>query len=510
MMLGLGLLVLVVLGVVAAVVAVIGRAHRPTTPHLATPVESRAGSPRRSRLDADLERWVAAGLIDGAQAQAIARLEARPTRPSSVAPLAGTTRAAPAPRRIPVVAEALGYIGGVLGTVGVTLLVQRSWADLSTVGRLLLTAGATAGLVVAGALVHERRDPALARLRWTLWLAATAVAGVFGSVVANDVLEVDTGELEAATIALAVAVLGTVLWWGRPRPLQQAASLGGGLLFLGTLMSDIAGSTAAGVVLWVGGALTVMAGIGSIITYPPLTIVVGGFASMFGSFMFDGDRRGLGLSLGCLTTAALLTLAVTRRPTLDTAQHAALGGIGLLTLALTAPQAIVWFADDAAIATGAVVWVIGATVLGLAIAGRPRLAHVLEVIGGLVMLGGAAITGVQSGAVATLAGVVTAVGFVALGMLPGRVLMSVAGSLGLLVFVPWSISHFFPGEGRAPLLILVSGALLVGVAVLLTRQGRRFRAELGADTPSGWTDSEAGGVDVDAEEHPTEGLVETR
>ena len=85
-----------------------------------------------------------------------------------------------------------------------------------------------------------------------------------------------------------------------------------------------------------------------------------------------------------------------------------------------------------------------ATVLGLAIAGRPRLAHVLEVIGGLVTLGGAAITGVQSGAVATLAGVVTAVGFVALGMLPGRVLMSVAGSLGLLVFVPWSISHFFP------------------------------------------------------------------
>lgn len=75
-------------------------------------------------------------------------------------------------------------------------------------------------------------------------------------------------------------------------------------------------------------------------------------------------------------------------------------------------------------------------------------------------------------------GVTTAIGFVALGMLPGRVLMSLFGSAGLLAFVPWTIAHYFPGEARVPLLILVSGALLVGIAVLLTRQGVRFRREL--------------------------------
>ncbi|CAB4813386.1 unannotated protein [freshwater metagenome] len=64
-------------------------------------------------------------------------------------------------------------------------------------------------------------------------------------------------------------------------------------------------------------------------------------------------------------------------------------------------------------------------------------------------------------------------------MLPGRVLMSVAGSVGLLINVPWAISYYFPGEGRVPLLILVSGALVLAVAVLLARMGDRFRSELG-------------------------------
>ena len=47
-----------------------------------------------------------------------------------------------------------------------------------------------------------------------------------------------------------------------------------------------------------------------------------------------------------------------------------------------------------------------------------------------------------------------------------------------LVNVPWAISHFFPGENLAPLLIAVSGVLLVVIAVVLTRMGGRFRREL--------------------------------
>jgi hypothetical protein len=55
----------------------------------------------------------------------------------------------------------------------------------------------------------------------------------------------------------------------------------------------------------------------------------------------------------------------------------------------------------------------------------------------------------------------------------------VLGSVGLLINVPWAISWFFPGEGRAPLLIMVSGGLIIAVAILLTRMGDRFRRDLG-------------------------------
>jgi hypothetical protein len=47
----------------------------------------------------------------------------------------------------------------------------------------------------------------------------------------------------------------------------------------------------------------------------------------------------------------------------------------------------------------------------------------------------------------------------------------------MLVNVPWIIVWFFPGEGRVPLLTLISGALILAVAVLLASQGgRRHRA----------------------------------
>ncbi|MGZ4532985.1 MAG: hypothetical protein ACXVXP_11620 [Mycobacteriaceae bacterium] len=47
----------------------------------------------------------------------------------------------------------------------------------------------------------------------------------------------------------------------------------------------------------------------------------------------------------------------------------------------------------------------------------------------------------------------------------------------MLVNVPWIIVWFFPEEGRVPLLTLISGALILAIALLLARQGgRRHRA----------------------------------
>jgi hypothetical protein len=77
-----------------------------------------------------------------------------------------------------------------------------------------------------------------------------------------------------------------------------------------------------------------------------------------------------------------------------------------------------------------------------------------------------------------LFGICTGIVLIGLGITPGRVLMSILGSLALLINVPWAIGHFFPGEGRAPLLIMVSGALIIVVAVAMTRLSGRMRSEL--------------------------------
>jgi hypothetical protein len=110
--------------------------------------------------------------------------------------------------------------------------------------------------------------------------------------------------------------------------------------------------------------------------------------------------------------------------------------------------------------------------LGRLPAVRPKLT--LQVIGGGAVVVGAAITGAESAAFATTFGLLVAVVLIGLGTLPGNVLLSLFGCVGLLVNVPWAIGHFFPGQGRAPLLIAVSGVLIVAVAVWLSRQSREL------------------------------------
>jgi hypothetical protein len=103
----------------------------------------------------------------------------------------------------------------------------------------------------------------------------------------------------------------------------------------------------------------------------------------------------------------------------------------------------------------------------------------VEAFGAVALIGATALTAIQWSGFAPLFGIATALGLITIGMLPGPVLMSLFGSLGLLVNIPWAIGYYFPGEGRVPLLVFISGVLIIAVAVFLARMGRRFRRELG-------------------------------
>ncbi len=180
-------------------------------------------------------------------------------------------------------------------------------------------------------------------------------------------------------------------------------------------------------------------------------------------------------------SSATCVLAVAVVPLLgaDRADRALLAAIGAIGFLQSVPSTIGYFSGEAALATGLVTWALGAA---LVVVGARRLVGVhtvVEALGCVALLVGAAVTAAQFPGFAPVFGIVTSIGLVAFGMLPGRVVLSLFGTLGLLVNVPWAIARFFPGEGRAPVLIMVSGVMLVAVAVVLARLGGRVRSELG-------------------------------
>jgi hypothetical protein len=427
-------------------------------------------------LDADLARWVELDLLTPEQAAAISeheRLLASLPPPPSPSPHAPGGR-------VPVVVEALGYLGGTLALAGLVMLVAQYWTDIGTVGRLALSGAVSGALVGAGALVSETDDPALARFRGLLWILSSGAAALFVGVLVADGLGVEDESVVLACSA-AVVLHSGLLWRGRPRPLQQLGVLVGSAVAAGALAAEVASLGAAGLAVWAVGAICLFLGLRCRMFNPLLAETVGAGAVAVGAMMFTAQWPGPGLVFVVITGLGLVGLGLVPGPAPARSDQVLLAVIGGLVLLQGVPQALGYFGSGAGGPTGLVVWLVGALLAVLGTRRLVRLPVVVEVVGGLAIVGGAALTGTQWPSFAPVFGVVTAVALIALGTLPGQVLLSVFGSVGLLVNVPWAIARFFPGEGRAPLLVMVTGGLIIGVAVLLARSGSRFRRELGHD-----------------------------
>lgn len=437
---------------------------------------ARPAPPENTALTNALQRWLAAGLITPTQATAIDAHEASLELAAASPPTASTSVPR---RRIPVAAEALGYLGGTLGIVGLTLLMSRYWPDMPTVGRLALTGGSAILSAVGGYLVHEVVDPAFTRLRWFLWLVSTAAAALFAGVLAARAFDADAASTIAFAVSLMVAVQNGIFWAGRPRPAQQLLALVGSMVAVGTLCIQFSPSEVCGSVLWVAGACVLVVGLLHRTTFPPLTIGVGAASMVVGAVIASQPMPSAAALFAVATTLGLLALATAPLTIGDFADRVMLTVVGAMGAVQTVPITVAHFTNEAGLVTGLVIWAAGGGLIFTASRAAVRSPIAVEVFGGIALVAGAAITGAQVVAFATLFGCATAITLIALSTGRGRVLLSLFGSIGLLVNVPWGIAHFFPGEGRAPLLILVSGGLIVLVAVWLARMGGRFRRELG-------------------------------
>ena len=426
-----------------------------------------------------LRRWETAGLISGDDVGSIIAFEQNNERASD----SSDTNAATEERKMPLVAEALGYLGGLLSVIGVIMLVARYWPDLATGWRIGLPAAVAVAGVAGGALVNEDGDDALRRLKWSLWLVGTAGLGAAGGVAMYDAMDPIpaygwTSEHRIVFgVASLVALLSAVLWRGKPRPLQQLTFLGGLAVSVGAAANEWWELSVVGLVVWVSGAAMLLIAHREIGTYPVLTGVVGGFFMVVGSTMMF-DRWGTAGALFLVVTSAVL-IGLGQRPIRSTNEDLVPAFLvaGALSLVLNVPTVLIEFADDDGMVTGLAVWVIGVVSYAVGERGSVRVPTVMLIIGGAGIVIGPAISASDLTGVGTIVGLISAVVCLAVGATPGRVVLSFIGAGSLLIYVPWSIAHFFPGEGRAPLLIAASGVLIVGVALFLARSARRLSSE---------------------------------
>jgi len=376
-----------------------------------------------------------------------------------------------------IVAEVLAYVGATLALAGVILVVVRAWPDLATWVRVSLPAVITAVLAGIGFAVPER-DAIRVRLRAVLWLGASGSATVLGVVLARDVYGSENGATVALGASATAFIVSAALWRWQRRPVQQAATLIALAVALGTAVAVVAEPGIPGFILWPLGVGYLMLGTARRTPDRLLTEAIGGAVLFAATVEFASQWQAFGAVAMPITGLLLLTVALSRWPIRTTGDAVVLGVAGAFILVQGAPNAVGYFAQAAGVVTGLIVWGVGATAVLIGATRRTRIPRVIETAGGFVVVIGAAVTGAQAQGFATIFGLATAVGLLLLGLLPGRILLTLCGSVGLLVFVPWAISWYFPGENRAPVLVAISGLVVLAVALLLGRSTHRFREEL--------------------------------
>jgi len=179
-----------------------------------TPKKQKNAQRLEPRMQDDLNRWVEAGLISSQQALTISAFVEKQANEAQ----------SEAAQRMPLFAEAVGYLAGMLITGGTWALLGMFWVEMSTAVQLLFLGTVAGILFVAGAAVPEKADPAFARLRAVIWLVSVSTISGFAGVFGNSVLGFESPEgilLFSSTVTAAAAF---ALWGFKPRPLQQLAS----------------------------------------------------------------------------------------------------------------------------------------------------------------------------------------------------------------------------------------------------------------------------------------------
>lgn len=303
-----------------------------------------AGSPDSGALRAQLARWTAAGLIDVDQAN---RIEA-----------AERERAVTG-RRLPLVAEVLGYVGAVIAITAIVVTVHQLWKHVPAAVEMATAAVIAAGLLLAGAALRTATDPALVRLRGVLWLLSTAGAAAFVAVLTGRYL--DLADPDGALMTSAAALFYAVpLWWRNRSALQHLGAFGAAVAVLATGIERIdprAGTFVFGIAIWVFALAWGIASNRGRLVPTPVGILLSGAGALAGAIIAMDQPAGV--LLATATVAGLFAIGILTH-------EVPLIGMGAVGTLYVVPDAATRYLPGSVAAPVAVA-VVGLVLLGVAL-----------------------------------------------------------------------------------------------------------------------------------------------
>jgi hypothetical protein len=195
-----------------------------------------------------------------------------------------------------------------------------------------------------------------------------------------------------------------------------------------------------------------------------------GLAAAAGIFAFGViDARGEPVALTVAGAAALVSAGYWRlqdRPL----QHL----LSFAGLAVAIGVAIAWAGGPGARGglIGLALWLLGGVWAGLAWQRRvppPIIGFPLGIVLTLIACG---IVGSQYPGLAPIVGLGTAAAWAGLGVARSERIALAPGVVGVFVFLPWTLGYYFGDTVGAPVIAMLSGAILLGIVLLLVRRGR--------------------------------------
>lgn len=309
-----------------------------------------SGAMLETELAENLRRWVSDGVITQEQADQIARLEATRRQvltegagPTPPAPATGTRPERPS-SRLPLVVEALGYLGGLLAAIAAFIFVRELWPDIGRTGWMSLAAVTAVVLLGAGALVHAEREAAFARLRSVLWALSTGSAAAFVAILVDEVWAPRSAWGPFA-VSLVITAYAAVLWLRFPSFVQHLVLFAGSAATVGSFVAALRDSATPwlpGLAIWVLSLAWAGAVRARLLAPEGAGYLAASVGLLAGGAMTMDPQTVAGLLFALGTVVLLLVAGVL----LERAWLFAVGAVGVFVVV---PQAVDRFLPDTAV-----------------------------------------------------------------------------------------------------------------------------------------------------------------